>query len=81
MGMEVLRGGGTPPDGKEQISEYEEWYVSKKYIARTIVVQLDEKIKRRGIMPNVRKDKKKNQLHICVDNKMAIYKGPVANMS
>ena len=46
-----------------------------------IVVQVDGAIKRRGVMPKGRKDDKQNQLQICVDNKMAIYQGPVVNMS
>ena len=32
-------------------------------------------------MTKGRKDDKQNQLQICVDNKMAIYQGPVVNMS
>ena len=46
-----------------------------------IVIYLDDKINRRGIMPKGRKDKKHNQLQICVDNKMAIFQRPVVNMS
>ena len=45
------------------------------------VVQIDDAIKRRGVMTKGRKDNKQNQLQICVDNKMAIYQGPVVNMS
>ena len=32
-------------------------------------------------MPKEKKDEKQNQLQICVDNKMAIYQGPVVNIS
>ena len=32
-------------------------------------------------MPKGRKDKKQNQLQICVNNKMEICQGPMANMS
>ena len=46
-----------------------------------IVVQLDNAIKRRGVMPKEKKDEKQNQQQICVDNKMAICQGPVVNMS
>ena len=45
------------------------------------VVQIDDAIKRRGVMPKGRKDENQNQLQICVDNKMAICQGPVVNMS
>ena len=81
MGREVLRGGGTTPDGKEQIAEDEELYVSKEDITSMIVVQIDDSIKRRGFIPKRRKEEKHNQLKICVDNKIKIYQGPVANMS
>ena len=57
------------------------WYVLKEDIASMIVVQLDYSIKRKGVMPKGRKEKKQNQLKICVDNKIKIYQGPVANMS
>ena len=53
----------------------------KEEIASTIVVHIDDKIKRSGIMQKGRKDKNKNHLHICVDNKMAICQGTVVNMS
>ena len=46
-----------------------------------IVVHIDDTINMRGVMPKWRKDKKQNQLQICVDNKMAICQGPVVNMS
>ena len=46
-----------------------------------IVVQLDDAINRRGVMPKGSKDEKQNQLQICVDKKMAICQGPVENMS
>ena len=46
-----------------------------------IVVHLDDAIKRRGNMSKVRKEDNQNQLHICVDNKMAICQGTVVNMS
>ena len=74
-------GGGTTPDGKEQIAYNEEWYVSKEYITSMIVLQLDYAIKSRGVMTKRRKGEKQNQLYTCVDNKMAIYQGPVVNMS
>ena len=53
----------------------------KEEIASTIVVQIDDAIKRRGIMQKGRKDETKNHLQIYVDKKMAIYQGHVANMS
>ena len=74
-------GGVTNPSGKDQIEEDEEWYVLKEDISIMIVVQLDDAIKSKGVMPKGRKDKKQNQLQICVDNKMAIYQGHVVNMS
>ena len=46
-----------------------------------IVVQLDDAIKRRGVILKGGKDEKQNQLQICVDNKMEICQGPVVNMS
>ena len=46
-----------------------------------IMVHLDDAIKRRVVMPKGSKDEKKNQLQICVDNKMSICQGPVVNMS
>ena len=46
-----------------------------------IVFHLEYTIKRRGIMPKWRKDEKKNQLPIYVDNKMEIWQGPVMKMS
>ena len=57
MGREVLRG-GTTPAGQYQIAEDEYWYVSNEDIARVIVVQIDNAIKRRGIMTKGRKDNK-----------------------
>ena len=56
MGREVLRGGGTTPTVKEQISEDEERYVSEEDIARMIVVQIDDASNRRGVMPKGRND-------------------------
>ena len=64
-----------------QIAEDEEWYVLKEDITSMLVVQLDNSIKRRGVMPKGRRDENQNQLQICVYNKMAIYQGPVLNMS
>ena len=56
---EVLRGpGGYNPSGKQQIEEYEEWYVSKEDIASMIVVQIDYAIKRKGIITKDRRDYK-----------------------
>ena len=46
-----------------------------------IVVQIDDAIKRRGIMTEGRKYENQNRLQICVDNKMAICQGPAVNMS
>ena len=54
MGREVLRG-GTTLAGKVQIAEDNEWYISKEDISSMIVVQLDDTIKRRGVMPKGRK--------------------------
>ena len=51
MGRKVKRGGCTNPSGKEQIAEDEEWYLSKEDIESKIVVQIDDAINRRGIMP------------------------------
>ena len=68
-------GGGTTPAGKEQIAEDEEWYFSKEEFSSMIMVQLDDTIKRRGIIPKGRKDEKHNQLQICVDNEMSICQG------
>ena len=73
-------GGGTTPSGKEQTPEDEEWYISKEDIASMSVVQLNDTIERRGVIPKGRKDEKQNQLQICVDKNMAICQGPVVNM-
>ena len=45
------------------------------------MVQLDDAINRRGVIPKGMKYEKQNQLQICVDNKMEIFQGPVINMS
>ena len=45
-----------------------------------VVLQLDDEINSRGVMPKGRKDEKQCQLQICVGKKMEIYQGPVVNM-
>ena len=44
-----------------------DWFLLKEQIAKLIVSELDEAIRRRGVLPKGRKGKKMTQLQTCVD--------------